>query len=177
MHQLPDQEEPSRPPAGCGCLAVEGGHRAGHLRDFPRVLQPAVPGSEKDRRFPCSDAPSHMEVFAICGQQASLPFHLSTLRIGNITSLVHQAVTTRRSAVKAARCEAAHLLRRLADPCRYSLTGSTAGPDDHQCAPVSGLDHKLREVRPQSKSGLPVLRDAVNFNILKFEILANPLNY
>ena len=144
VHQLPDQEQPLRPPAGLGCLAVEGGHRAGHQRDIPQVLQLAVSGSDKDRRFPCSDAPSRMEVFAICGQQASLPFHLSTLRIGNITSRVHQAVTTRRSAVKAARCEAACLLRRLAHPCRYSQTGSTAGRDNHQCDPVSRLDHKLR---------------------------------
>ena len=162
VHQLLDQEQPSRPPAGRGCLAVEGGHRAGHQRDIPRVLPPAVSGSKKDRRFPCSDAPSRTEVFAICGQQASLPFHLSTLRIGNIISQVHQAVTTRRSAVKAARCEAACLLRQLAHPCRYSPTGSTARPDDHQCAPVSRMDHKLREVRPHSKSGLQVLRDAVH---------------
>ena len=33
----------------------------------------------------CPDASSRPEVFAICGQQASLSIHLSTLRIGNIT--------------------------------------------------------------------------------------------
>ena len=109
----------------------------------------------------CPDASSRPEVSAICGLQASLPIHLSTIRIGNITSPVHQAVTPGHSAVKVARCEAARLLRRLADQCRYSRTGATACPDNHHCAPVSRLDHKLREVRPHSKSGLPVHRDAV----------------
>ena len=93
--------------------------------------------------------------------KASLPIDLSTLWIGNFTSRVHQAFTPSHSSVKAARCEAARLLRRLADPCRHSRTGPTACPDDHQCAPVSWLDHQLREVRPNSKSGLPVHRDAV----------------
>ena len=204
VHQLPGQEQPSRPPSGRGRLAVKGGHREGHQRDFSsRVLQPAVPGSEKDRRSsssnrpihfeppyggsplqdgntgiclirhqksgvaslhrhsrclsPCSDAQGRKKVSAICGQQTSLPIHLSTLRIGNFTSGVHQAFTP----VKAVRCEAACLLRRLADPCIYSRTGPTACPDDHQCAPVSRLDHQLREVRPNSQSGLPVHRDAV----------------
>ena len=207
VHQLPDQEQPSRPPAGRGRLAVEGGYREGQQRDFSRVLQPAVPGSEKDRRSSSSNRPFHFEpphgssplqdgnagicpirhqksgvdslhrhprrlslcpdaqgrtkVSAICVQQASLPIHLSTLRIGNFTSGVHQALTPGRSCVKAVRCEAARLLRRLADLCRYSRTGPTACPDDHQCAPVSRLDHQLREVRPNSKSGLPVHRDAV----------------
>ena len=207
VHQLPDQKRLARPPAGCGCLAVEGGHRAGYQRDIPRVLQLTVSGAEKDRRSsssnrpihsepphgsstlqdgitrirpishqksrvdslhrhprrvsPCPDAPSRTELSAICGQQESLPIHSSTLRIGNITLRVHQAVTPGSSSVKAARCEAARLLRRLADPCRYSRTGSAACPDNHQCAPVSRLDHQLREVRPHSKSGLPVHRDAV----------------
>ena len=106
---------------------------------------------------PCPDESSCTEVSALCG----LPIHLSTLRIGNITSRVHQALMPGRSAVKAVRCEAARLLRRLADPCRYSRIGSTACPDNHQGAPISWLDHQLREVRPHSKSGLPVHRDAV----------------
>ena len=91
----------------------------------------------------------------------------SDWRIGNFTSRVNEAVTTRRSAVQAARCEATRLLRRLADPCRYSSTGSTACPDDHQCAPVSWMDHKLR-VRSHSKSGLPVHR--VQFNTRQFTV-------
>ena len=81
--------------------------------------------------------------------------------IGNFTSGVHQGFTPGRSSVKTARCEAARLLRRLADPCRYSRTGPTACPDDYKCAPVSRLDHQLREVRPNAKSGLPVHWDAV----------------
>ena len=202
MHQLPDQKQPARPPAGCGRLAVEGGHRAGHQRDIPRVLQLTVSGPEKDgrsssgdrpfhsqpphgsstlqdgdtrvdsvHRHPrristCPDASSHSEVSVFYGQQASLPIHLSTLRISNITSRVHQALTPGRRAVKAAGCEAARLLRQLSDPCRYSRTGATACPDDHQCAPVSRLDHKLREVRPHSKSGLPVHRDAVQHSTI-----------
>ena len=119
VHQLLDQDQPSRTPAGRGRLAVKGGLRAGHLRDFPRVLQPAVPGPENDRSSsgghsrcvsPCPDAQGRKKVSAFCGQQASLPFHLSTLRIGNFSSGVHQAFTPGRS-VKPTRCEAAHLLR------------------------------------------------------------------
>ena len=71
-----------------------------------------------------------------------------------------------RQRVKAARCEATSLLRRLADPCKFSRTGATACPDDHQCAPVSRLDHQLREVRPHSKSGLPVHWDAVQHSTI-----------
>ena len=47
VHQLPDQKHPSGPPASRRCLADEGSHRAGHQRDFPRVLQPVVPGPKK----------------------------------------------------------------------------------------------------------------------------------
>ena len=48
VHQLPDQKQPSGPPASSRCLAAEGSHRAGHQRDFPRVLQPVVPGPKED---------------------------------------------------------------------------------------------------------------------------------
>ena len=105
-------------------------------------------------------------VSALCGQQESLPIHLSTLRIGNVTSWVHQALMTSHSAVKVTRCKATHLLRRLADLCGFSRTGAAACPDDHQGAPVSRLDHQLRQVRPHSKSGLPVHRDAVQHSTI-----------
>ena len=54
----------------------------------------------------------------------------------------------------------------LADPCRYSRIGPTACPDDHQFAPVSRLDHQLREVRANTQSGLPVHRDAVQHSTI-----------
>ena len=172
VHQLPDQKQPARPPAGRGCLAVEGGHRAGHQRDIPRVLQMAVPGPKEDRRSAacdrslhsqplhssstlqdgdarvrlfshlksrvdsfdrhprclpsCSGAPGRPQVFALRGQQASLPIHLPSFRISDIAPIVHQAVTSSRSTVKAAKCEATRLLRWLADQSRYSRTGQTA---------------------------------------------------
>ena len=94
-------------------------------------------------------------------------FTLSPLRVSNFSTRVHQAAAAHRCTVKAARCEATHLLRRLADQSRYSGTGQTACPDNHQCAPVSRLDHQLREVRPHSKSGrLPVHRDAVQYSTI-----------
>ena len=84
VHQLPDQEQPSRPPAGRGCLAVEGGHRVGHQRDIPRVLQLALSGSGKDRRFPCSNAPGRTEVFAfVVNKQV---YHFTCLPFGLATS-------------------------------------------------------------------------------------------
>ena len=70
------------------------------------------------------------------------------------------------SAVKAARCEATRLLGRLADQSRYYRTGQTTCPDNHQGALVSRLDHQLREVRPHSKSRLPVHRDAVQHSTI-----------
>ena len=163
VHQLPDQKQLARPPASCGCrlgstlcmAPVEGGHRVGHQRDIPRVLQPTVSGSQEDGRSPsgdrsfhsqppygsstlqdgdtgirpcghqksrvdsvhryprrlstCPDAPSRPEVSVLCGQLESLPIHLSTLRIGNVTSRVHQALATSRSAVKAAKCVKLHV--------------------------------------------------------------------
>ena len=114
-----------------------------------------------------SRSQGYKKVSVFCGQQVCLPIHLSTLRIGNFTSGVHQAFTPGRSSVKAARCEAARLHRRLADPCRYSWTGRTACPDDHQCAPVSRLDHQLREVGPNAKSWLPVHREAVQHSTVR----------
>ena len=200
VHQLPDQKQPSGPPASRRCLAAEGSHRVGHQRDIPRVLQPVVPGPKEDRRSAacnrslhsqpphgsstlqdgdarvrpfshqksgvddidrhlrclpsCSDAPGRPQVSTLRGQQASVPVHWSPLWISDFSMRVHQAAGARRSTVKAARCEATRLLRRLADQSRYSVAGQTARPDDHQCAPVSRLDHQLREVRPRSKSGL-----------------------
>ena len=50
VRQLSDQKQPSGPPASPRCLAAEGSQRAGHQHDFPRVLQPVVPGPKEDRR-------------------------------------------------------------------------------------------------------------------------------
>ena len=55
VHQLPDQKQPAGTPASCGHLAVEGGHRAGHQRDIPRVLQPTVSGSQEEGRSSSGD--------------------------------------------------------------------------------------------------------------------------
>ena len=64
-------------------------------------------------------------------------------------------------------------LRRLADQSRYTRTGQTAHPDNHQCAPVSRLDHQLREIRPRSKSGLfPSI--GIQFNTRQFTVVSLP---
>ena len=63
----------------------------------------------------CPNAHGCQKVPAIQSEQEDLPVHLSTFRIGNI-SRVHQATKTRSSMVEAAKCQAAHLLGRLADP-------------------------------------------------------------
>ena len=108
----------------------------------------------------CADASGCSQVSAFRGQQEGVPVHLSSIWTGDFSTGVHQAAT-RRLAAKAARCEATRLLRRLADQGRYSGTGSTARPDNHQGTPVSWLDHHLQEVRSHTKSRLPVHRDAV----------------
>ena len=99
----------------------------------------------------CSDAPGRLQVSTFRGQQEAVPVHLSPLRVGDFSTRVHQGAAARHNAVKAARCEATCLLRRLADQSRYSGTGQSARPDHHQGAPVSRLDHQLREVRPHSQ--------------------------
>ena len=109
----------------------------------------------------CSDASGCPQVSAFRGQQEGVPVHLSSVWTGDFSTRVHQAAATCRLAVKAARCEAPRLLRRPADQGRYSRTGSTARPDNHQGAPVSWLHHQLREVQSHTKSRLPVHRDAV----------------
>ena len=91
---------------------------------------------------------------------------LSSIWAGDFSTRVHQTAAALRSTVKAARCEATHLFGRLADQSRCSGTGQTASPDNHQGAPVSRLDHQLREVRPHSKSRFPVHRDAVQHSTI-----------
>ena len=113
----------------------------------------------------CSDASGCPQVSTFRGQQEGVPVHLSSVWTGDFSTRVHQAAATRRLAVKAARCEATCLLGRLADQGRYSETGLTARPDNHQGAPVSWLDHQLREVRSRTKSILPVHRDAVQHSM------------
>ena len=80
--------------------------------------------------------------------------------IGNVSSRVHQAIKTRSSMVEAARCQAARLLGRLADPRRVSRTGPEAFRDDHLHNPDTRMGCQLREVRPNTKPGLPVSGNA-----------------
>ena len=111
--------------------------------------------------YSCADASGCPQVSAFRGQEEGVPVHLSSVWTGDFSTRVHQAAKTRRLAVEAARCEATRLLRRLADQGRYTGTSSTARPDNHQGPPVSWLDHQDREVRPHTKSRLPVHWDAV----------------
>ena len=90
-----------------------------------------------------------------------LPFGLATSP-REFTKLLRPVV----SLFEAARCEATRLLRRLADQSRYTGGSSTAFPDNHQGPPVSRMDHQLREVRPHTKSRLPVHWDAVQHSTL-----------
>ena len=115
-----------------------------------------VDGIDRHKRCrpSCSDASGCPQVSAFRGQQEGVPVHLSFVWTGDFSTRVHQVHKS--SPVvsllnKAARCEATRLLRRLADQGRYSGTGSTARPDNHQGAPVSWLDHQLREVRSHTK--------------------------
>ena len=105
----------------------------------------------------CANASGCPQVSVFRGQQEGVPVHLSSVWTGDFSTGVHQAAKTRRLAVEAA----TRLLRRLADQGRYTGTSSTAHPDNHQGPPVSWLDYQLREVRPHTKSRLPVHWDAV----------------
>ena len=144
-------------------------HDSSTLQDGDARVRPishqmsGVDGIDRHTRYlsSCSDASGCPQVSAFRGQQEGVPVHLSSVWTGDFSTGVHQAAATYRLAVKAARCEATRLLRRLADQGRYSGTGSTARPDNHQGAPVSWLDHQLREIRSHTKSRLPVHRDAV----------------
>ena len=135
----------SQPPHGSSTLQ-DGDAR---VRPFHHQKS-GVDGIDRHTRClpSCSDASGRPQVSTLRGQQASLPVHLPPFRVSDITPGVHQAAAAHRSAVKAARCEATRLLRRLADQSRYSGTGQTARPDNHQGTPVSRMDHQVREVRP-----------------------------
>ena len=159
---VPGPKEDRRSAACDRSLHSQPPHGSSTLRDGDARVRPfshQKSGVDGIDRHPqclpsCSDAPGRPQVSTLRGQQASVPVHLSPLRVSDFSTRVHQAAAARRNAVKAARCEATCLLRRLADQSRYSGTGQTACQDNHQCAPVSRLDHQLREVRPHSKSGL-----------------------
>ena len=62
--------------------------------------------------------------------------------------------------VEAARRQAARLLGQLADLCRVSRTGPDAFRDDHRATPEARMGYQLREVRPNTKSGVPVSGNA-----------------
>ena len=151
-----------------------GRHGSSTLQDGDARVRPfshqksGVDGIDRHTRClpSCSDAPGRPQVSTFRGQQESVPVHLSSIWAGGFSTRVHQAAAARRSAVKAARCEATRLLRRLGDQSRFFGTGQTARPDNHQGAPVSRLDHQLREVRPHSKSRLPVHWDAVQHSTI-----------
>ena len=90
-------------------------------------------------------------------QFTCLPFGLATSP-REFTKLLRPVVAL----LKAARCEATRLLRRLADPCRYRHSCMPRQPSG--CSSFS--DHQLREVRPHSKSRLPVHRNAVQHSTI-----------
>ena len=117
VHQLPDQKQPARPPAGRGCLAVEGGHRAGHQHHIPWVLQPTVSGSGKDRRSSSSNRPIHSEP----------PHGSSTLQDGNarIRPISHQK----------SRVDSLHRHSRRLSPCpdAPSHTEVIIPPEQRSC--------------------------------------------
>ena len=60
-HQFPDQEQPTRPSAGRGCLVDEGSHRTCHQREVPGFLQSVVSGTQEDRRSATCDRPVHSQ--------------------------------------------------------------------------------------------------------------------
>ena len=86
-------------------------------------------------------------------QNTCLPFGLAPSR-------VHQATKTRSSMVEAARCQAARLLGQLADLRRFSRTDPDAFRDYHCATPDARMGYQLREVRPNTKSGVPVSGNA-----------------
>ena len=87
-------------------------------------------------------------------QNTCLPFGLAT------SPRVHPATKTRSSMVEPARCQAARLLGQLADLRRVSRTGPDAFRDDHRATPEARMGYQLREVRPNTKWGVPVSGNA-----------------
>ena len=96
-------------------------------------------------------------------EQEDLPEHLSTFRIGTVSS--SPATKTRSSMVEAARCQAARLLGQLADLRRVSRTGPDAFWDDQCATPEARMGYQLREVRPNTKSGVPVSGNAFQHSL------------
>ena len=91
-------------------------------------------------------------------QFTCLPFGLATSP-REFTKLLRPVVSLLRQ-------QGVKLLRRLADQSRYTGGSSTGFSDNHQGPPVSRMVHQLREVRPHTKSRLPVHWDAVQHSAL-----------
>ena len=100
----------------------------------------------------CSDAPGCPQVSTLCGQQASVPVHWSPLWVSDFSTRVHQAAAARR---------------------QQQVVKLHVYLDYHQCAPVSRLDHQLREVKPRSKSGL-FQSIGMQFNTRQFTVAPLP---
>ena len=115
----------------------------------------------KRRLSPCSDAQGSQDVPVIQSEQKDPPVHLSTIQIGNVTKGVPQASKTHSGVVKTAKCQAAHLLGRLADLGRVSRTGPDACPDDHLINAEARMGYQFREVRSNAEPGLPVSGNAL----------------
>ena len=98
---------------------------------------------------PCPNAQGRQKVPAIQSEHEDLPVHLSTFR--EFTKLLRPVVAwLRRQSVKLHNW----LIHTV------SRTGPDAFQDDHRATPEARMGYQLREVRPNTKPGLPVSGNA-----------------
>ena len=100
-------------------------------------------------------------------QFTCLPFRLATS-----PREFPQASKTHSGVVKTAKCQAAHLLGRLADLGRVSRTGPDACPDDHLINAEARMGYQFREVRSNAEPGLPV--SGMHWNTWQFRVALLP---
>ena len=98
-------------------------------------------------------------------QFTCLPFRLATSPRSPQASKTHSGV------VKTAKCQAAHLLGRLADLGRVSRTGPDACPDDHLINAEARMGYQFREVRSNAEPGLPVSGNALKHLTVRVALL------
>ena len=111
-------------------------------------------------------APGCPQVSTFRGQQESVPVHLLPFGLATspweFTKLLWPVVALLRQQGVKLHVYLDDWLIRADTPEQAKLHAQT----NHQCAPFSRLDHQLREVRPHSKSRLPVHLDAVQHSTI-----------
>ena len=103
---------------------------------------------------PRSYVESCEQIPAVQSQPPCIPIHMSSLRLSNFSSGVHQVAAASYGSSAAKRDPTACVFGRLAHSSVVTGTGSIACQFSHQGSPAPGLDHQFRQVRTPAQPNL-----------------------